>query len=292
MKTFYVLLILLLPLSIFAQSKQDTSYWKAGGNFSLNFSETSFTNWAAGGKSSVSGVGLAEIPINYAKEKISWENAFNFGYGLLKEGKAGVQKSEDKIELNSKFGYKTKSKNLLYSALLNFLTQFGPGYNPDTSDKISDFLAPAYLTLALGMDFKPSDKLSLFLSPVSSKITIVNDLSLSENFGLPAGKKARGEFGALFKAELKTPVVKNVNVETHLGLFSNYLNKPQNIDVNWDFLVNMKVNDFLSANFISNLIYDDNIKIGVDKNGDGIIDSYGPRIQFKQILGIGLNYRF
>jgi hypothetical protein len=132
----------------------------------------------------------------------------------------------------------------------------------------------------------------LFFSPVSGKATLVSDLNLSEHYGVKAGKKTRGEFGATIKGHVKTPLMKNVDIESLLTLFSNYLDKPQNIDVLWDLQVNMKINDFLSASFTSNLIYDDDTKTGIDTDDDGDIDKEGPRIQFKQILGVGLSYRF
>ena len=216
-------------------------------------------------------------------------------YGLLKEEKGKPNKSEDKIEFDSKLGIKSGSEKLLYSVLLNFRSQFANGYNyPDTETKISGFMAPAYFNLGLGADFKPSEKVSFFVSPLNSKITIVSDKVLSDAgaFGVDPGKKSRFEMGALVKAQLKTSVVENVNIDTQLSLFSNYLDTPQNIDILWDFVVNMKINNYLSANFIANLIYDDDIKIAVDSNNDGITDAIGPRVQFKQLLGVGFSYNF
>ncbi|MBN1821550.1 MAG: DUF3078 domain-containing protein [Prolixibacteraceae bacterium] len=292
MKTILTIVFTFLISTVLTGQEKDTSYWAKSGIVSLNFSEVSFSNWAAGGKSSVSGVGFLNYSANYTKEKISWENAFKFGYGLLKEGKSDVTKSEDIIDINSKLGFKSTDK-LFYTVLFNFRSQLAPGYNyPNTTDKISGFMAPGFFNLAVGCDFKPSEKISVFISPVSGKMTVVNDVDLSENYGLDPGKKSRGEFGATFKGQLKTPVVKNVDVDTQLGLFSNYLDTPQNIDVTWDFLINMKINDFLSANFISNMIYDDNIKIGIDDDKDGNIDRTAKKVQFKHLLGIGLSYKF
>ncbi|WP_423129656.1 hypothetical protein [Gaoshiqia sp. Z1-71] len=54
----------------------------------------------------------------------------------------------------------------------------------------------------------------------------------------------------------------------------------------------MKINSFLSANLITNLIYDNDIKIPIDKDHDGLTDEIGPRIQFKELFGIGLNVKF
>jgi hypothetical protein len=154
-------------------------------------------------------------------------------------------------------------------------------------------MAPGYLNLAAGMDYK-TDKISVFISPVTGKFTFVTDEELSAvgSFGVDAGKKARSEIGAFVKFEGKTDVVKNVTLQTKLDLFSNYIHNPQNIDVDWSMLLNMKVNEFLSANLVSHLIYDDDISIPVDKNGDGIIDESGPRIQFMEMFGAGLSFKF
>ena len=267
------------------------SNWKKGGDFTLTFSQVSFSNWAAGGKNSVSGVSLLNYSANYAKDRLNWDNTFQLGYGLLKEGTQDLIKSEDKMDFSSKLGYKISDESKwLYSGLFNFRSQFANGYKyPDTENVISTLFSPAYITLALGADYKPSDMFSLFLSPLGSKFTIVTDEDLSAEgaFGVDKGKKFRAEMGASLKSELKFPVVKNVDVQTVLGLFSNYLNNPQNIDVNWDFRVNMKINEYLSANFLTNMIYDHDILIPIDDQGNK-----GRRVQWKQLFGAGLSFKF
>jgi hypothetical protein len=40
------------------------------------------------------------------------------------------------------------------------------------------------------------------------------------------------------------------------------------------------------------LLYDDNIKIPIDRNNDGVMDPTGSRVQFKEIFGVGLAYKF
>jgi hypothetical protein len=291
MKFKYLLFTLLFISSgLFAQNNQDTTYWKVSGQASLNFSQVSFSHWVGGGKNSVSGIGLFNLNINYKKARVHWENSLKTGYGLLKEEESTVTKTDDKLELNSKLGVETNNEHLLYSSFLNFSTQFADGYNyPDTDNKISGFFAPAYLTLAAGFDYQPSDKFSLFATPLSGKFTFVTDEELSNlgAFGVEPGEKARAELGASVKSELKTPVVKNVDMTTTLSLFSNYLNNPENIDVKWDLILNMKINDYLSANFITNLIYDHDILVPLDDTG-----RKGRRIQLKQLLGVGLSYKF
>jgi hypothetical protein len=295
----FSLLLVLAVSTLIAQEPADTiKHWKKGGDFSISFSQVSFSNWAAGGKNSISGVGLFNYSANYAKKRLSWDNSINIGYGLQKEEQRSLIKSEDKLEFNSKVGYKmSESGKWFFTGLTNFRTQFADGFNYTNKDnpvRISSLLAPAYLTFAAGFDYKPTDKFSLFLSPLSSKFTFVvdDDLSAIGAFGVDPGKKFRAEMGGTLKSELKFAVAKNVDAVTNLALFSNYLKNAQNIDVNWDFRLNMKVNKFLSANFLTNLIYDDDILIPVDRNDDGVIDSKGRRVQLKQLFGAGLSLKF
>jgi hypothetical protein len=287
-----IVFLFLFSTSFFitAQDIQDTIYWKRFGQASLNFSQISLTNWVGGGKSSVSGIGRFDYNAIYEKDRLQWDNTLKTGYGLLKEGANEVIKNEDKLELNSKFGLKLNTEKLLYSTFFNFMSQFAPGYKyPDTSNKISDFLAPAYLTIATGLDYQPVESFSIFMTPVSAKFTIVADDSLSNEgaFGVEPGEKLRAELGATAKAEYKAAIMQNVDLLTSLTLFSNYFNNPENIDVNWDLSLNMKINDYLSASFNANLIYDHDILIPIDDQGN-----QGRRIQSKQVLGVGLSYRF
>lgn len=300
MKHLYFLFLAFFIFNIaFGQEKTEVpKLWKKGGDFSINFSEVSFSNWAAGGKNSISGVAFFNAFANYSKDRMSWDNTLNFGYGLMKEQQRSVIKSEDKFELNSKVGYKmTESGKWFFSGLVNFRTQFDDGFNYANINqpvRISGLLAPAYLSIATGFDYKPNDRFTLFASPLSGKFTFIadDDLSAIGAFGVDPGKKFRAELGATVKSELKMKVAKNVDAVTNLALFSNYLRNPQNIDINWDFRLNMKVNEYLSANFVTNLIYDDDILIPLDRNDDGIVDGKGRRIQLKQMFGAGLSVKF
>jgi hypothetical protein len=180
-----------------------------------------------------------------------------------------------------------------------------PGYNyidATTKAKISDLFSPAYLILALGMDYKPNAYFSAFIAPVTAKFTFVTDKALSDSgaFGVKPGEKTLSEFGGYIrviysKSDFKSEFMKNVSFTSKADLFSNYIKNPQNIVVNWENLIALKVNKFLSASFITDLIYDDKIKVPFDKNGDGIIEageSVGSKIQFKEILGVGFSYKF
>jgi hypothetical protein len=278
-----------------------TRGWKKGGVFALSLAQTSLTNWAAGGQNSLAINGILSCFANYKRNKSVWDNSLDIGYGLLKQGKnTDFMKTDDKIDFLSKYGQEA-FKNFYYAALLNFKTQMAPGYNyPNDSVKISNVLAPAYLLGALGMDYKPSGYFSAFIAPVTAKFTIVNDQFLSDAgaFGVTPGEKIKSEIGGYIrviysKNDFKIELLKNVSFTTKIDLFSNYLDKPQNIDVSWETLIAMKVNKYLNVNFNTHLMYDDNTKIKVDRNNDGILDPVpGSRIQFKEILGVGFSYKF
>ncbi len=295
-----LLIIVTLLVSTLILSAQDTmqadTLWKFSGITSLNFSQLSLTNWAAGGSNNISGNALVKLSPDYDDGTIQWDNDLVLGFGLISQGKEPTRKSDDQIELSSKFGYRA-SKNWFYSAMLHFKTQFAEGFNEDDPEnriKISNFMSPGYLSLALGMDYKPNEKFSLLLSPVSGKMTFVLDDELSEagSYGLEPGKKVRAELGATVKAAYKNEILKNVVLDTKIDLFSNYLENPHWIDVNWDLLLTLKVNEYISASLMTQLIYDRDIEFGIDTTGDGEYDTFESRVQFKELLGIGFAYNF
>lgn len=286
--------------------------WKRGGVFALNLSQTSLTNWAAGGENSFSVNGMVSMFANYKGEKSAWNNSVDIGYGLLKQGKQdGIMKTDDKIDFLSKYGRQFR-KGWYYAALLNFKTQMTAGYNyPNDSVPISNLLAPAYLLGALGVDYKPNSYFSLFVAPVTVKTTIVNDQKLADagafgvdkatydNAGvrLVKGKLTRSEMGGYIRViysrnKFDSEFLKNVAFTTKADFFSNYLKNPQNIDVSWETLIAFKVNKYISVNINTVLLYDDDINIAVDVNKDGVVDEYGPRVQFKELLGVGFAYKF
>lgn len=290
----------------------DVKLWKKGGAVAVNFSQVSLTNWAAGGQNSISVNSILNAFANYRKGKNYWDNLLDMGYGVVRQGNNGWQKSDDKIELNTKFGRDLHSK-WSYMAQLNFRTQFVAGYNyPNDSIQISNFMAPGYILISTGFDYKPSDKFSLALAPVAGRVTVVNDQTLADAgaFGVEKaqydangiktadGKMARYEFGASLTMLHKAEIMKNVSYQNKLQLFTNYLDRPQNVDINWEMLFNAKINKYLSANLLFNLIYDHDIQIEVRQadgtpklRGDGTPE-VGPRAQFKNVFGAGFSYKF
>ncbi len=295
MKKIITLSYTILFLAGLANAQSDTTkIWKKGAVIGINVSQTSLTNWQGGGQNSLAANALFSGFTNYKKGRNVWDNSLDLAYGLLQQGNTGLIKSDDKIDFNSKYG-RYAFKHWYYSALVNFKSQMAPGYSyPNDSIVISRFLAPAYILASIGLDYKPNDHFTMYLSPITQKTTIVNDSKLNAvgAFGVDSGKVIRSEYGAYARLQFQKDIFTNVNFKTKLELFSNYLEKPQNIDVNWETLISMKVNKYISATFSTTLIYDDNIKIPIDKNNDGLAEKSGPRVQFKEVLGVGLTYKF
>jgi len=283
--------------------------WKTGGLFGISISQASFTNWAAGGQNTIALGGIFSAYAKYKNEHTSWDNMLDLGYGILKQGKdADFIKTDDKVDFTSKYGRKASS-SWYYAGLVNFKTQMTAGYNyPNVSNKISDLLAPAYVLAAIGMDYKPNDKLTAFIAPITSKNTIVNNDSLANvgAFGVEAavldatgsivtpGKKIRNEVGGYVRMVYQQTFFKDksVSVTSKLDLFSNYQNNPQNIDVSWETIIGLKVNKWITTTITTHLLYDDDIAIAVDRDNNGVTDGSGPRTQFKEVIGVGLNIKF
>lgn len=292
-----------------APVKADTiKGWKTGGMGSLTFAQVSLTNWAAGGQNSVAFNGALNLYANYKKEHITWDNNLDMGFGLVRQGLEDVRKSDDRIDFSSKFGHQAfQSSKWYYAMMLNFRTQFAPGYTyPNDSVVISRFMAPGYTTLAAGLDYKPIPNFTAFLAPVTGKITFVNDQVLADQgaFGVePAeydtagvktknGSRIRYEFGGYFKLTYKKDFGKTATYMTRIDLFSNYLTNPQNIDIMWENNLVIKVGKYIGVTFSTLLLYDDDVEVAVDSNDDGVNDAIGPRIQFRQIFGVGFSYKF
>lgn len=301
MKKISFAIFFLSVLSLSAQ--EDTTLvrpWALNGFFSQQLNQVSFTNWAAGGENSFASTCIALLTAHYKEDKITWENTLSLAYGLIKTQDTPTRKNEDRIDFLSKYGRKVSPK-IAATALLNFKSQFSPGYNyPNDEDLVSTFMAPGYLLASLGFDYKPVEYLSIFLSPATGKFTFVNDEDLSAlgAYGVEPGETFRPEFGAMASIALVKDIFENVNLASKVDLFNNYTdsNKPnrKNTDVNWQTTLNMKVNKFITASMGFNLIYDHDIPVPIFDTFDGeeIQVGTGPRTQFKQMFGIGLSYNF
>ncbi len=270
-------------------------YWKLSGSVGINMTQSSYSNWAAGGQNSVAGVASGGLVLDYSKAKWQWNTTLDLGYGLMVQDESGRSKTEDKIELASKLGWKA-TKYWNYTVLAQFKTQFDKGYgsypvnDEDKWNYSSKFMAPGYLTLSLGMDYVPNADFSLFISPITMRATYVQDKRLADvgSYGVEPGKKSLIQYGAFLKATYQKKLVEDrILLKSKLELFSDWKNKPQNVDVNWEVNIDFKVTKWLSTKLYMQAIYDDDIRIA---DAEGALR--GPKLQLKEVLGIGLSYIF
>lgn len=279
-------------------------YWKKVNKIGLDLNEVAFVNWNAGGNNSISGLLGVAIKRDYSKGNLQWKNELLMQYGINKQKEQDFQKTDDNIELNSTFGYrKDPVSNWYYSAKFNFNTQISKGYSyPNTEESISEFMAPAYLFLGVGSEYNAeSENLIIYASPLTVKSTFVLDQKLADSgaFGVkPAlvnevgeivkeGEKVRTQVGILLTNEYHVQLFENITLSNKLSLYTDYLNRFGNVDVNWELNFQFKVNEYVVAKLGSHLKYDDDIKIKEENDAGELIEK-GPGVQWKQQLGIGV----
>lgn len=277
------------------ESAQDTT-WRISGENTLLLNQSSFSNWAAGGINSFAANLIFNYDFNYKKGLWSWDNKAIAAYGLTRQKATGWRKNDDRIVLNSLLGYQA-SEHWLYTFYMNFNTQFADGFQYDDNNNgtlISSAFAPAYLSFGPGFAYKKSDNFRFNLSPAAARFIFVTNDELSSQgaFGVDPGATSRFEFGASFDAYYKAELMENISVENILKLYSNYLEDPQNVDVDYTLNLFMKVNDYITVNAGAQLIYDDNTLIPRQENGVIVPGSERPTLQIRQVLGAGITYKF
>jgi hypothetical protein len=297
-------------------AKKDTS-WKISGFIGVNASNTQLNNWQGGGVNTTALNSILNLQAVYKKGKQQWLNKLDAQYGIAKIGAGEAvpfRKNIDQLFALSKYNINAFSKYWYYAAQADYRTQFAPGYNyagdSIVGRAVSDFNSPGYIQLALGLDYKPTDYFSVTFAPLAGKITMVNRQYLANEgaFGVEKavlaadgsivtpGKKTRFEFGGRVVVKFKKDIMKNVNLDSYLDLFSNYQKNPGNIDVVFNNLVTIKISKYFSANVICQMFYDDDIVVRRDWNNDGIIsgkeDFEGPRLQVLTTMAIGFGYKF
>jgi len=280
----------------------DSVYHKHETLVNVQFSQVQLSQWAAGGQSSASLIAKLDQFWEYDGTALGWDTEVHAAFGLLHRPDEGVLlKTDDRIELATKVGYRLKDKGSL-TALGSFRTQMAPGFAavngvPDPSQVTSRFMAPGYLVVALGLDLKPKDNITVFLAPFTSKSTYVLDeeLSAAGLFGVTPGESARHEMGGYIRLGFKETVSENVTYAVRLDLFSNYLEEPEAVDIFSDHVLTLKVNDWLSTTLGLTLIYDKDVELMLrepDPDVPGDLGEMGDGVQLKQILAVGLSLKF
>lgn len=263
----------------------DTSYWVKEFSAGLNFNQGAFSsNWKSGGVNSISFGSILAGKANYAKERWTWDNQMELLYGIVKNEGEQSKKSNDRIFLDSKVGYKLTEKWGTYFSA-NFLSQFTKGYEYGDDDErtlISDFMAPGYLTTSLGFEYKPNDEFNLRIGPFSPRWTFVTNLDIADNvednYGVPIGDKVRTEWLAMqIFAEWDKDIAENFNIKARYQMYANYETLDwKTIDHRLDVALTAKITELINVTFTSINLYD------LDQDSG---------IQYSQGLAIGLLYK-
>ena len=267
--------------------------WTLYGTGTVGFTQTALSNWAKGGESSMSLLLIGKYVANYSKKNVKWENSAEFRLGIFSSKTRGLEKNDDKMEFQSRVGF-SAFKKWYYSAESNFRTQMARGYTyPDKVNPISAFMAPGYLTISIGMDYKPNKNFSLFLSPITSKSTFVRDTALINplNFGLEPGKKRLWEPGLIVKTSWHYPIIENITYDTKAEIFNNYNYTLQKFNIDWEQTLVLQVTQYISTRIMTQLIYDYNVKFPITDDS-GTVIAQKAKWQFKELIAVGFNYKF
>ncbi|KFF22322.1 DUF3078 domain-containing protein [Chryseobacterium sp. JM1] len=288
MKKF--LLILSFSIGIYASAQEElkkdsvvvdtVKYWSVLGKHTLMINQAAFSNWVGGGANNVGWLAGVNYNLTYEKDNDLWENIIVLDYGQNDTKGLGIRKTQDVINVSTNYGRKF-SKSWYFSLGAGLQSQFAPGYedgNNPAAKKISNFMAPGYLNLGMGITYRPNDNLTVTLRPTNGRWTFVLDkeLQFAGSYGLKNdGDTSLLQFGFLGTAQYKVKLMDNVHITNTASVFSNYLDHPERLVLAYGALINFKVNKFISSNITVDLLYDHN---QIQKT------------QLKQTLGIGFAY--
>ena len=287
----FLIICILFAIGFQGQEKEVDSTkvegWKKSGLTSLIVNQTAFSNWVSGGENSIAATLSVDYNINYYKNGWSWDTKIIGSFGINKNSDSKYfKKIDDRIEINSLIGKKFIEK-FSFSSFLNFKTQFAKGFKYSNAsedieirEEITRFLSPAYLQIGIGVYWKQDNSLWINMAPITGRLILAsrkftdNLDNGEEYFGIPKGEISRFELGASLSAFYKFEVIENIQLEQRINLYSDYLGKAGNIDVDYTITAFMKINDYLSTNLIIQCLYDDNaIK----------------RVQLREVFGLAIN---
>lgn len=276
---------LLVVCTLFMAQEQkpvhdSTKHWSITGQNTLMLNQAAFSNWIGGGANNVGWLAGINYNMTYEKDKDLWENVVVLGYGQNNTKGVGTRKTQDVINLSTNYG-RGIAKNWYASVGAGLQTQFSAGYadgNNPSAAKISNFMAPGYVSLGAGFTYKPSDNFILTLRPANARWTFVldKDLQYAGRYGLKHdGDNSLFQFGFLGTAMYKVKLMENVTLVNTASVFSNYLDHPSRLVLSYGGILNLKINKYISSQITLDLLYDHN-QIW--------------KTQMKQTLGVGFAY--
>ena len=286
-------------------------HWKFTGMVGLNASQTALFNWAAGGDNNITGFLYANMTLSFKKNKWTWDSNLDteLGETFSSALKPQWRKANDKINFTTKGGFQMHPK--FYLTLLgSFKSQYCPGYNylndeEGNKELISKWISPSYTDLALGIEYRPNDIFTVGLYPLAGRMTTCKEESLRPNYGLSQRedgtyKPVMLNMGLRINGGINYTLVKNLKIISTLTLFTPYTARIHdkvngqpfgNFDVDWDFAISYSFFKVLNVSLMTSLKYYDKVMI----DGPAWRNySEGPRarVQFKEVIGLGIGYSF
>jgi hypothetical protein len=279
--------------------KEIPVFWDYGLTSAFTLNQTYLSNWAKGGESSFSSMLDVRAAASYTNKdnRSKWESTGRLRYGTIITQEHGFRTNTDMVELNSQYNKVLRGK-IDFSSVFYMKTQVAEGFKyPNDSVVVSKFLNPGTFTVGVGFEYKPFKNTSLNFSMLSYKNTFVLDTAnINQSaHGIPADKRSRQEMGGQLVIRNKVSVLDGLNVSNAVRLFSGYLDKPQNVDVDWEINIDKQISWFFMIRLNLHFIYDDDIRFAVfDSNDQPVLLPDGsekkvPKLQFKQFLGLTIS---
>ncbi|MFN7119331.1 MAG: DUF3078 domain-containing protein [Saprospiraceae bacterium] len=331
-KGFTLLLFLLVFTTAWSQNAESDTIqgWRTGAGVGFDFAQLFQLNPRQGaGQNRLGFGGATNIFAKYRKNRLAWDNLGNWQFGLQRLGSGVIaqgttqqipfQKAIDEFRLNSKLGFKaSETSKFFYTADFFLFSQITPTYNDpalpgnfpgalsDTSNLLSRFFAPATITLSTGIDYKPNPKISFYYSPIAAKFIIVanDEIAATGVQGNPVTRNASGtivdfenvdaQFGSLMRINYTSKFLQDRLAYTSaLLLFSNYVNDPQNIDVDWTNELALNIFKGLQLSLTANIFYDHDIQVQItDYDAPNGVSGLGRRVSLTQQLLLKYNVVF
>ena len=295
-------------------------HWKFTGVCGLNAAQTALFNWAAGGNNNVTGFVFANLTLSYKKDKWTWDSNLDTELGLMFSSdyvRYPWRKANDKLNFTTKVGYQMHPQWYL-SLLGSFRSQYAPGLdykpvdagdlddygNPVEPTLISKWLSPSYTDLALGVEYRPNDIFNIGVYPVAGRMTTCLEEVLRPKYGMSQRedgtyKPVMLNMGLRINGGINYTLVKNLKIISTITLFTPYTarihdengQKFGNFDVDWDVALTYNFLKVFSVSLMTSLKYYDMVKIDGSAWG-----KYGDhpraRVQFKEVVGLGIGYSF
>lgn len=262
------------------------NWWSTDGNGSLQFSQNYISeNWHKGGESNKNLIGQIQLFLRYNdRKRVEYENIFEAKVGFNTISSDTVRKyriNTDLLRITTKLGIRA-TKRWYYTVSSEFNTQFFNNYKKNSKDKVSAFMAPANVSLNVGMDFKLNNKkvnLSAMFLPASYNLRYVGNKDIDETqFGLKKDRKTLHDIGSRVDIRFNWNIISSIRLNSRLFYFTNY----EKVEAEWENTIDFVLNRYISAKIFAHARFDDGARRVKDR-------SY---FQLKEMLSFGLNYRW